>query len=108
MMVAFVDRSPSENLAWFARRRFAFALDRFQSRIADITLRVRDQNGPRGGPDQHCSVAIRVVGGPDLHIQDVDSSAEKAIHRLARRAARSIAQLARRHRSRRRGKSTDR
>lgn len=102
MMVSFLDRRPDENLAWIARRRIAFALDRFAARIAEITVRFRDENGPRGGADQHLSLAIRTIGGHEFHLQETDTSAEIAIHRLARRAARSLARLAGRRRAARR------
>jgi hypothetical protein len=90
ILVSFLDRRPCEQIAWFARRTLGFALDRFSSRIAEVALRVRDENGPRGGEDQQCSLAIRVVGGQDVFLQDNDAKAERAVHRLARRAARLL------------------
>ncbi len=102
VLVSFLDRRHDENLAWFARRSLGFALDRFAARIAEIRLRVRDENGPRGGLDQTCSLAIRLQGAKELHLQDRDSAAEKAIHRLARRAARTLARDGGKRRSSRR------
>ena len=102
VLVLFRGRQPSQRLAAFARRTLGFALDRFSDRIADILLRVRDDNGPRGGTDQHCSLAIQLVGGGDLHLQDVDASAERCVHRLARRAARLIRKSSRRRKAMRR------
>jgi hypothetical protein len=102
IVVAFKDRSPSEHLAWTARRALAAALDRFAARIRDVTVRIRDENGAKGGIDQHCSVAVRVVGGQELHLHDIDATAEPALHRLARRAARLVRDRFARQRSPRR------
>jgi hypothetical protein len=93
-LVMFRNRQPSKKLKAFARRTLGFALDRFASRIASVMLRVRDDNGPRGGADQRCSLEIQLVGGRALHLQDVDTSAEKCVHRLARRAARLVGKSA--------------
>lgn len=98
ILVSFLDRRPCEQIAWFARRTLGFALDRFAPRIAEVALRVRDQNGPRGGEDQRCTLAIKVVGGPDVWLEDTDAKAEKAVHRLARRAARMLGRVAARRR----------
>jgi hypothetical protein len=93
ILVLFQNRSPSEELAWFARRTLGFALDRFRTRIADVALRVRDENGEKGGVDQHCSLQVKVRGSADVFLQDVDASAEKCVHRLARRAARMLGRI---------------
>ena len=91
VLVSFLDRHPSEKLAWFARRSLTFALDRFAPRIREVALRVRDVNGPRGGVDQRCSLEIRLVGASDIHMNDIDASAERCVHRLARKASRLLA-----------------
>ena len=91
ILIFFRDRSPCERLAVFARRSLEFALDRFSQRIADVSLRVSDENGPRGGVDQTCSLAVKLVGGNDLHFHGIDSSPERCVHRLARKAASALA-----------------
>lgn len=93
LTIAFKNRRPSEDLAWQARRTLAFALDRFAHRIAEVALRITDVNGPRGGADQQCQLAIQVAGGRTLVLRDLDSSPERCVHRLARRAARLLARL---------------
>lgn len=95
VLVSFLDRYPSEQLAWFARRRLMFALDRFAPRIREVAVRVRDENGPRGGVDQHCSLEIKLVGASDIHMHDIDASAEKCVHRLAQKASRLLAKVLR-------------
>lgn len=90
IVVSFHDRPASEHLAWVARRTVANALDRFASRIRAITVKIRDENGDKGGVDQHCSLAVAVVSGREFHLHDKDSSAEGAVHRLAKRASRLL------------------
>ncbi len=51
----------SPSLAPFARRRLEFALARFDARVRSLTVRVADLNGPRGGLDKRCLVAIRLT-----------------------------------------------
>ncbi len=90
IVVSFHDRPPSESLAWVARRAVANALDRFASRIRSITVKIRDENGAKGGIDQRCSLAVDVVAGAPIHLHATDASAESAVHRLAHRAARVV------------------
>ena len=100
--VSFQDRHPSESLALHARRAVQQALDRFAPRIRDILVRIRDENGPKGGVDQHCSLSLRTDHGPELHLHETDSSAESAVRRLAGRAARMVRDRLARHRASRR------
>jgi hypothetical protein len=102
VFVSFVDRHPSESIAWFARRSLTFALDRFAPRIREVALRVRDENGPRGGVDQRCSLEIKLLGASDVHLHDIDASAEKCVHRLAQKASRLLSKLTHRRKGSRR------
>ena len=80
------------SLARLARRRLEFALGRFGTDVRSLTVRMTDLNGPRGGVDKHCLVAIRLTSPPRLIvIQDTDVEAEVAIGRVAERAARVVA-----------------
>ena len=80
------------SLARLARHRLEFALGRFGAHVRSLTDRMTDLNGPRGGVDKHCLVAIRLTSPPRLIvIQDTDVEAEVAIARVAERAARVVA-----------------
>lgn len=73
-------------------RRLRFALSRFEPRIIGVELRVRDVNGPRGGLDHQCRLAVRLSWPRKsvvVEVQDVDI--ESAVGRCAERAARSVA-----------------
>ena len=82
----------SPSLAPLARRRLEFALGRFGGRVRSLTVRLADLNGPRGGVDKHCLVAIRLTSPQRLIVvEDTDAEAEVAIGRTADRAARVVA-----------------
>ena len=82
----------SPSLAPLARRRLEFALGRFSARVRSLTVRLADLNGPRGGVDKHCLVAIRLTSPRRLIvIEDTDAEAVVAIGRAADRGARVVA-----------------
>lgn len=70
--------------------RIRFALARFADRISRVTVRMSDENGPRGGIDHRCLVEVGLRPGPTLHVeaQGVDAEASAAI--ASRRAARRV------------------
>ena len=80
------------SLARLAHHRLEFALGRFGAHVRSLTVRMTDLNGPRGGVDKHCLVAIRLTSPPRLVvIEATDVEAEVAIARVAERAARVVA-----------------
>lgn len=82
----------STSLARRARRRLEFALGRFGSRVESLTVRLLDLNGPKGGIDKQCLVAVRLSRPRRLIvIEDTDVDAVVAIDRAVGRAARSVA-----------------
>ncbi|MBS1819320.1 MAG: HPF/RaiA family ribosome-associated protein [Acidobacteria bacterium] len=75
-----------------AHRRLEFALGRFAGRVRTLTVRLKDLNGPRGGPDKHCQIAVRLERPRRvIVIEDVDTEPEAAISRAAERASRAVA-----------------
>jgi hypothetical protein len=99
--VTFEHRGRSTRLVDFARRTLAQALDRFGARIRAVRVRFRDENGKKGGVDQHCALALQIHGGGSLHLHETDASAETALHRVAARAARLVREAFARRRERR-------
>ncbi len=74
-----------------ARQRLWFALDRFAGRVRSLTVRLRDVNGPRGGRDKQCVVAVRLTASKRLIvIEELDTDVNVAIARAADRAARAV------------------
>ena len=74
-----------------ARKRLEFALGRFTGRVRSLHVSLKDLNGPRGGLDKHCRIAIRLERpGRLIVIEDVDAEPEAAISRAAERASRAV------------------
>lgn len=83
-------------LMHLARRRLEYALGRFGRRVRSVTVRLTDVNGPRGGVDKKCAVAVRLNAPKRLVvIEDVDAEAAIAIDRAADRAARAVVRAVR-------------
>lgn len=73
------------------RKRLEFALGRFTGRVRSLHVTLGDLNGPRGGLDKHCRLAIRLDRpGRLILIEDLDAEPEAAISRAAERAARAV------------------
>lgn len=85
-------RASDTSLADLIRRRFAFALGRFDGRVQSVVIRIVDVNGPRGGLDKQCRVTARLRGvGRAIVLEDVDADPAVAIDRVADRTARAVA-----------------
>lgn len=73
------------------RTRLEFALGRFTGRVRSLHVSLKDLNGPGGGLDKHCRIAIRLERhGRLIVIEDLDAEPEAAISRAAQRAARAV------------------
>ena len=81
----------TEGMRAHVERRLAFALDRFGRRVARVTVRVTDVNGPRGGPDKACRVDAALENGGRVHIDERDLDAYAAIDRAAHRLGHTVA-----------------
>lgn len=91
--LSIVDRSEllSDELRHLIERRLLFALARFDSRIVQVEFVVNDENGPRGGVDKTCRVAIILHRAGDVLVNDKDADMAKCISRVAQRAGRAVA-----------------
>jgi putative sigma-54 modulation protein len=68
------------SLTELAQQRFAFALGRFGTRVQSLSVRMRDLNGPRGGADKRCTVALRLNGSPRaIVVQETDADTAAAV-----------------------------
>lgn len=74
----------------YARERIGHALANVHCYVQTVSVYLSDQNGPRGGEDKRCHVAVNMVVGPPLHIETrggsitaiVDGAADKVGHRV--------------------------
>ena len=72
------------------RRRLACNLPAGDTAIQRVTVRLSDVNGPRGGEDKRCHIAVSLNGLPRLVIEDTEANLYVAIDRAAERAGRTL------------------
>jgi putative sigma-54 modulation protein len=89
----------SQPLRVHIERRLNFALERFAMRIAKVCVSVGDLNGPKGGIDKRCRVAIVLVPSTTIVMEAQDSNIYVAIDRVADKAGRCIGRRLKRRRS---------
>jgi len=83
-------------LADYCLQRVLMGLRRFEGRVGQVTVRLKDVNGPRGGIDKHCQLLVDVAGAGQLVFQAVHSDLCRAIDRAVDRAKHGIAREMRR------------
>ena len=81
------DVNVDESLREHIERRINAALDRFEPRISRVTVRLRDLNGPRGGADKECHIAVKLIRSGELFIEQRDDNLHAAVSTAANRAA---------------------
>jgi len=82
-------------------RRMHFALGRFDSQVARLSVRLSDLNGPRGGEDKRCHLRVTLTDAPEVVIEDTEADLNIAIDRAADRAGRTVARRLERSHDRR-------
>ncbi len=84
----------SDELQKLVERSIAFAVDRYSSRVTQITVYLADVNGPRGGVDKQCQISAELRGSMPVHIlekgDDLLAAVNRAARRLSYRVARTI------------------
>ena len=82
-------------------RRLRFALGRFAARIRRLTVRLSDVNGPRGGTDKRCRIAVALFPRGIVMVQGSGDDLFALVTHSARRARRAVRRaLERRRRGR--------
>jgi hypothetical protein len=81
----------SEALRAHAERCIGFALRRFASRIDRVSVWLEDVNGPRGGVDKRCRIAVRLRPTGGAFVTKSAADAYAAIGRAAGRAGSAVA-----------------
>jgi ribosome-associated translation inhibitor RaiA len=72
-------------LRTYAERRVRSASDAFERRIERSDIAIGDVNGPRGGVDKICAVAVTLKSGGSLLVRAADADAYAAVDRAASR-----------------------
>lgn len=94
--------SLTPSLREYLERRLRNAFAPLGGKIAEIAVRLRDLNGPRGGRDMQCQVSVSMPGMPAVVIREVQENMYNAIDRAVKRAAYRVSRLASRPRLARR------
>lgn len=71
-------------------RRMTAALGRFGDSIGEVSVRLIDTNGPRGGVDKQCRVVAEVVGRGRTVVVDIDADLNTVIDRVADRVGHTV------------------
>jgi len=88
----------SEEMREQVRVRLAFALARFGHRIKDVTAKLADLNGRKGGIDKQCCLVVRLNPKGNVTIVQAASTVSAAIAQAADRAGHSVGHVLKRRR----------
>ena len=77
--------------------RLSAALDQHAARVRRVVVLLEDANGPRGGKDQVCRVAVALTNGKTLHHErrgfDLYANVSLVADKVKRRVGREIARV---------------
>jgi ribosome-associated translation inhibitor RaiA len=71
-------------------RRLRYALARFSDRVSRVTAYLADQNGPRGGVDQHCRITVHLLPRGKIMAEATHVDMLAAVSRAADRIVRRV------------------
>ena len=94
LFVRFNNVAPTEPIRTYVDRRVRMVLGRFGSKIAWVSVRISDVNGPRGGVDKLCRIEARFWGRIMVVVEDTAADLRQAIDRSIRRMGRGISRAA--------------
>jgi CBS domain-containing protein/ribosome-associated translation inhibitor RaiA len=63
----------------YIRRKLGMKLGKFATSIERVSVRVEDENGPRGGVDQVCRIKVVLSGLPSVVFEAKDASLDAAV-----------------------------
>jgi putative sigma-54 modulation protein len=88
----------SGELRDYIARRVQFAFGRFARRIRAVSVRVTDVNGPRGGWDKTCLVAVDAGLAVPVTVVERSRSVQAAVALAVERAGRAVTRQTERQR----------
>ena len=94
-----VNLSPA--LVQYVERRFRSALGRFRKRLPLVTVRLSDENGPKGGVDKRCQATLPMPPSTPVILEESHADLYTAIDYVADRAARAVTREIGRRRAKR-------
>lgn len=78
-------------------RKLDFLVQRFAGRIERVVVRLSDENGPRGGVDKRCRIAVRLADVPGVLVEATSDDPYVAVTRAAARLHEQIARAIQRN-----------
>ncbi|MBI4871053.1 MAG: ribosome-associated translation inhibitor RaiA [Candidatus Riflebacteria bacterium] len=81
----------SEALRVHVTKRLEYALNRFDTRIKVVRVRLEDINGPRGGVDKQCRIEVTGVRNLTSIVEQNDHDLYLAIDKAADRIGQTVA-----------------
>lgn len=88
MRVSVFSKSASRVSLPSIKQRFEEGLERYASLLDNVLVRLRDENGPRGGRDQACLVQVSMRNGQSFVVKEQSESVATAIGGALTRAKR--------------------
>jgi hypothetical protein len=86
--VRVADARGGAPLRQYVLRRLRSALRPFQQQVRRLTVRVVDENGPRGGVDTRCSIVLELRNGRRVVVSAISAWPHVAVSLAARRLTR--------------------
>lgn len=96
----------TEALKNYVQHRFGVALRRIDGRVRNLTVRLGDKNGPRGGADKLCRIDAELHPLGHVTLEECDRDAYAAIDRASGRLRRAVIRSIQHARQRRRGRQS--
>lgn len=75
----------------YTNKRLAYALSHSADHIQRVQVRLMDVNGPRGGVDKSCQVAVHLKRLSPVLVEDIETDLYVAIDRAVERMGRTLA-----------------
>ncbi len=85
----------------YVQRKIDSAIGPFEDFVKAVDIRIVDVNGPKGGIDQRCRVAVAMNGKPDIVASANHENAFGAISLAVDRVRRSLQRVVGRNKSKR-------
>jgi ribosomal subunit interface protein len=82
--------TPTSAMREFVNRRAASMLGRYRQELRTATLHVRDINGPRGGNDKQCVLAIAGMHAGSFVVEATEASFYTAVDQVMKRAGQAL------------------
>ncbi|MFH1680957.1 MAG: HPF/RaiA family ribosome-associated protein [Candidatus Eisenbacteria bacterium] len=96
----------SENLLEHIDKRFRFALDRVESRVARVAVRIADLNGKSAGGAKECKVLVKLRTGDDLVLHEKGTELYDLVDRASEKTKRLVSKRIQKKRTIRRQEQT--